>query len=261
MTTRAEREEANRRFLKSKVDVHLNKLIIELLKRKPDNVLDFIKTWSTEELKKGGANADGNADNNAFTVNSDALNTETIDMKNVPKEDKGTWEAPEVDSDEGEEDDGEVPDLDANLAKNKPKAVNRISVSAEVYGVNNQKKEYVPKVVEKSEEAKARISSRLDQAFMFASLDGNEKQIVLNAMEEHTFKKGDTVIKQGDDGDVLFCVDSGTLKCYRRMKKDDAEDTFLKDYVPGDAFGELALLYNAPRAATIIADEDSVCFS
>jgi len=35
----------------------------------------------------------------------------------------------------------------------------------------------------------------------------------------------------------------------------------LKVYGPGESFGELALLYNAPRAATIIAKSDSVLFS
>lgn len=45
------------------------------------------------------------------------------------------------------------------------------------------------------------------------------------------------------------------------MNKDATEDTHLKVYEPGEAFGELALLYNAPRAATIIAKEDSVLFS
>ena len=35
----------------------------------------------------------------------------------------------------------------------------------------------------------------------------------------------------------------------------------MKVYGPGESFGELALLYNAPRAATIIAKTDSVLFS
>lgn len=131
-----------------------------------------------------------------------------------------------------------------------------------MFGLNNKKQAYVPQVVEKSEEAKERIRQRLSTAFMFASLEESEKTIVLNAMREHTFQKGDKVIQQGDDGDVLYCVDSGKLHCHRKMNKDDAEPgTFLKEYIPGDAFGELALLYNAPRAATIIAEEESVCFS
>lgn len=40
-----------------------------------------------------------------------------------------------------------------------------------------------------------------------------------------------------------------------------AKPTFLKNYEHGDAFGELSLLYNAPRAATITAKTDSVLYS
>ena len=55
-------------------------------------------------------------------------------------------------------------------------------------------------------------------------------------------------------------VESGVLSC-SKLFSDKAEPTFLKKYEAGEAFGELALLYNAPRAATIVADTDSLLWS
>jgi cAMP-dependent protein kinase regulator len=133
-------------------------------------------------------------------------------------------------------------------------------VSAEVYGSWNKRHDYIPKVVKKSEEQIARIRTRLGQAFMFSALDEKEKKIVIDAMEEKDFNAGDMVISQGEDGDVLYVVDSGKLDCFKRMTK-DGPNQYLKTYHPGESFGELALLYNAPRAASIVAKEDSVCFS
>jgi cAMP-dependent protein kinase regulator len=50
---------------------------------------------------------------------------------------------------------------------------------------------------------------------MFSALDEKEKDIVIDAMAEHKFQKGDKIIKQGDDGEVLYVVDSGILSCYK----------------------------------------------
>lgn len=79
-------------------------------------------------------------------------------------------------------------------------------------------------------------------------------------MEEKRYTAGDKVIEQGEDGNDLFVVEQGVLSCYKHFSG-HAEPTFLKKYQPGDAFGELALLYNAPRAATIIADTHCLLWS
>lgn len=94
---------------------------------------------------------------------------------------------------------------------------------------------------------------------MFIALSIEELNIVINAMAERHFKQGEKVIVQGDAGAVLFVVEEGQLDCYKTINKDD-QPTYLKTYEPGEAFGELALLYNAPRAATIIAKTDALCW-
>jgi cAMP-dependent protein kinase regulator len=95
---------------------------------------------------------------------------------------------------------------------------------------------------------------------MFQALEEKEREIVINAMEEKTFKAGENVIKQGDDGDVLYVVESGTLDC-TKLFAGKSEPTYLKTYQPGEIFGELSLLYNCPRAANIIAKEDSTLYT
>ena len=99
---------------------------------------------------------------------------------------------------------------------------------------------------------------------MFQNLESDEKEVVVMAMEEKNFKPGDVVIQQGSDGDDLYVVEEGQLACTKvfvstriTAQPGATEPKFLKNYEPGEAFGELALLYNAPRAATITAKTES----
>jgi cAMP-dependent protein kinase regulator len=136
----------------------------------------------------------------------------------------------------------------------------RSSISAEAYGFFNKKEEFKPRVIPKDEQQKQRILKKIRQSFLFNSLEESDMNTVLGAFEEKKFKTGDSVITQGEQGDVLYFIEEGELDCYKTFKKEDG-DVWLKVYYPGEAFGELALLYNAPRAATIKSKTDCILWA
>ena len=131
----------------------------------------------------------------------------------------------------------------------------RVSVSAEAYGFYNKKQNFVPRIIPKNEDQMNRIKGKIISSFIFSSLDKKDLDVVINAMEEKRFKLNENVITQGDDGDCLYIVETGILKCYKTFNP-ESSPKFLKQYESGDSFGELALLYNCPRAATIVCSSD-----
>ena len=66
------------------------------------------------------------------------------------------------------------------------------------------------------------------------------------------------MIQQGDEGDLLYVVEQGKLNCFVRIQ---GAEKLVKVYGEGESFGELALLYNAPRAASIVADSECILFA
>lgn len=57
------------------------------------------------------------------------------------------------------------------------------------------------------------MKNRLEQAFMFSCLNPEELSIVIDAMQSVKKRAGEVVIKEGDEGDSLYVVESGVLKC------------------------------------------------
>ena len=102
--------------------------------------------------------------------------------------------------------------------KQKASSRPRASVSAEAYGNWNKKEEFKAPHYDKSAEQTEALKERLSQAFMFSALNPDELNIVLGAMQKVVKQPGDQVIKQGDDGDSLYVVETGTLACYKTGK-------------------------------------------
>merc|ERR1719473_2626102 len=72
---------------------------------------------------------------------------------------------------------------------------------------------------------------------------------VILAMKEKVVEPQQRLITQGEDGDYLFVIEEGTIECLKKME--DGTEKNVKTCEPGDCFGELALLYNCPRAASV----------
>jgi cAMP-dependent protein kinase regulator len=96
-------------------------------------------------------------------------------------------------------------------------SVPRSGVSSEVYGQFNKRESYPPTFVKKTDQQIQRIKVRILQSFLFTGLDQHELNIVIDAMAEKSFKAGDTVINQGENGDCLYVVESGELECFKKF--------------------------------------------
>ncbi|MEK7474779.1 MAG: cyclic nucleotide-binding domain-containing protein [Candidatus Coatesbacteria bacterium] len=98
----------------------------------------------------------------------------------------------------------------------------------------------------------------LQRISFFQNLKMAELDALLNAMEKQTYRKGDVIIRQGEVGDRFYIVASGKVGVFKSrflMKQR------INTMGPRTYFGEVALLGNTPRTATIIGDEDGELYS
>ncbi len=157
----------------------------------------------------------------------------------------------------------------------------RTSVSAESIPVDSETHEPLP-VFAKSDEQLRRIRTSIANNFIFRDLDEEQETGVLNAMQECKVVTDDVVIRQGDVGDYFYVVESGLLHCYIRPEPlphdwlsgsvSPSDMIGTPGYHPvfgrkvaecreGSSFGELALMYGHPRAATVLAMEPCTLWS
>eukprot|EP00596_Hydrurales_sp_CCMP1899_P005254 CAMPEP_0119038068 /NCGR_PEP_ID=MMETSP1177-20130426/6755_1 /TAXON_ID=2985 /ORGANISM="Ochromonas sp, Strain CCMP1899" /LENGTH=689 /DNA_ID=CAMNT_0007000155 /DNA_START=234 /DNA_END=2303 /DNA_ORIENTATION=- len=113
---------------------------------------------------------------------------------------------------------------------------------------------YKPKNIKKSPEQIKFIGDALDLNFVFASLEKSEKEILTSAMEKVRVEHGEDLIIQGQEGDFFYIIEKGRFLVL-------VNSQHVGSLEEGRSFGELALLYNNPRAATIRALEPCVVYA
>jgi CRP/FNR family transcriptional regulator, cyclic AMP receptor protein len=94
---------------------------------------------------------------------------------------------------------------------------------------------------------------------LFSDLPSGELQRVLTLARRRTFGRGEVVFHEGDPADSLHLISKGRFAV--RVTTRLGETAMLAIRRPGEAFGELALVSEAPRSATVAALEAAETYS
>lgn len=86
---------------------------------------------------------------------------------------------------------------------------------------------------------------------LFSELDDDSLALIAGAARRVKFPKGSVVFQENDPGDYLLIIQKGQVKV--ALLGDDGEETIVNLLEPPALLGEIALLDDAPRSATVIA--------
>lgn len=266
--------EDHKKYMDDEVQPYLKPLLVDILRKRPANVPEYIVEWcqtkaqqiqKTLPAKSGAAASHIAAQTPAQPASQGAPKTDDAVAEHKLGESMHEIAQEQHDlptsEDENEHDflPEQTPEQEAaEQMKRQSNIKKKKAISAET---DNQGDDFQPPVIEKTDEQAQQIRQTLAMNFMFNNLEPNEQETVVQAMSIRTFNEGDVVITQGEDGAELFIVGDGALKCTQvQTEEEGAQPVLLREYQPGDVFGELALMYNAPRAATITATAPSTCY-
>jgi cAMP-dependent protein kinase regulator len=121
----------------------------------------------------------------------------------------------------------------------------RGGVSAETYSEEDATS-YVKKVVPKDEKTMASLQKAIEKNVLFKHLEENQRKEIFDAMFPVVHNPGEIIIKQGDEGDNFYVIDEGEVEVF-------VNNVCVTTIADSGSFGELALIYGTPRAATVKA--------
>ncbi|XP_053741209.1 endoplasmin [Synchiropus splendidus] len=212
----------------------LQSFTVEVLRNQPRDLLEFALQYFTQLKDSESTEASfGNEQNSAQRPGKAVIFLD---------------EAMQIDSENGEEDDD---DDDEFLAPVINRYIRRASVCAEAFNPDEDDEDKEPRVTHpKTDEQRQRLQEACRDILLFKNLDPEEMSQVLDAMFEKFCIEEEHIIDQDDDGDNFYVIESGTFNIFMSA---EGTEKLVGCYDNRGSFGELALMYNTPRAATIVA--------
>eukprot|EP01087_Luapelamoeba_hula_P013554 TRINITY_DN386_c0_g1_i3.p1 TRINITY_DN386_c0_g1~~TRINITY_DN386_c0_g1_i3.p1 ORF type:complete len:392 (+),score=71.86 TRINITY_DN386_c0_g1_i3:235-1410(+) len=134
-----------------------------------------------------------------------------------------------------------------------PRGKRRMAICSEPAEIDVDNASAIP-VIEKTKQTQERLDRALKTNVLFSHLEQDERREVFNAMEEKKFKAGANIIKQGEEGDYFYVIENG--ECEVWVARDGGPSEKVMEIGESGSFGELALIYGSPRAATVKAITD-----
>lgn len=101
------------------------------------------------------------------------------------------------------------------------------------------------------------IEKFLQKVTLFQGLKNNQKERLAKRFVERNYKAGDKIVTQGLGGEGFFILVTGHADAFRT--KADGAEVKVNSFGPADFFGELALLDDGVRTASVIASEPTQC--
>jgi len=102
------------------------------------------------------------------------------------------------------------------------------------------------------------LEETLGQVALFSRLNGRQRARLARFATTRDYIAGATIVRQGDTSMSLYVVLSGSVRVHRESEGGGGA-VEVERLGPGGAFGEMGLIEDEPRAATVVADEPTTC--
>jgi CRP-like cAMP-binding protein len=101
------------------------------------------------------------------------------------------------------------------------------------------------------------LTTFLQRVPLFQGLNKRQLRQLAKRFVNRTYQAGEQIVTQGKGGAGMFTIVSGHAEAI--VEAGDGEKNVVNTFTPNDFFGEIALLDDGPRTASVVANEDTEC--